>query len=123
MLRPHRPYARPVLALRELIEIRGIAHVTGGGIPGNLARILPKGCRAHVSRGRWPASPLFSLIQRRGNVTDEEMFGTFNMGLGLLLIVQEAVADLAVAHLERSGERAWAVGRILAGRSGVEIHA
>lgn len=123
LLRPHRPYARPVLALREQVEIRGIAHVTGGGIPGNLVRILPEGCRARINRGRWPVSPLFSLIQRRGKVADEEMFRTFNMGLGLLLVVPHRDADSAVAHLERSGERAWNVGSVLAGPRGVEIRA
>jgi len=123
LLRPHRPYARPVLALREQCEVRGIAHVTGGGIPGNLVRILPKGCRARISRGRWPVPPLFSMIRRRGNVSDAEMFRTFNMGLGLLLVVREEDAEMAVAHLERSGERAWVVGRILVGRRGVEIGA
>ena len=121
LLRSHRPYARPVLALRERIEIRGIAHVTGGGIPGNLVRILPEGCRARIHRGRWPVSPLFTLIQRRGKVTGEEMFRTFNMGLGLLLVVPGREADSAVAQLERSGERAWVVGDILVGSRGIEI--
>jgi phosphoribosylformylglycinamidine cyclo-ligase len=123
LLQPHRPYARPVLALREHVPIHGIAHITGGGIPANLARILPKGCRARVSRGRWPVSPLFAMIQRRGNVAEEEMFRTFNMGLGLLLIIRERDADAAVAHLQRCGERAWVVGRIVPGARGVEIRA
>jgi phosphoribosylformylglycinamidine cyclo-ligase len=68
-------------------------------------------------------SPLFAMIQRRGNVAEEEMFRTFNMGLGLLLVVRERDADTAVADLERSGERAWVVGRIIAGSRGVEIRA
>lgn len=123
LLRPHRPYARPVLALRERVPIRGIAHVTGGGIPGNLARILPERCRARISRGRWPVPPLFAMIQRQGHVAEAEMFRTFNMGLGLLLIIRERDADATVAHLERSGERAWVVGLIGAGPRGVEIRA
>jgi len=123
LLTPHRPYARPVLALRAHIEIRGIAHVTGGGIPGNLVRILPSGCGARLGRGRWPIPPLFTLIQKRGKIADDEMFRTFNMGLGLLLVVRGSESASAVARLEAAGERAWIVGRIVAGARGVEIGA
>jgi phosphoribosylformylglycinamidine cyclo-ligase len=123
LLRPHRPYARPVLALREHVEIRGIAHVTGGGIPGNLVRILPDGCRARITRHRWPEPPLFALIQRRGAVSDDEMLRAFNMGLGLLLVVPSAEAARAIEQLHRAGERAWPVGTIVAGPRGVELHA
>ncbi len=123
LLKPHRPYARPVLALRTRVEICGIAHVTGGGIPGNLVRILSEGCRARIARGRWPKPPLFSVIQKRGKIADDEMFRTFNMGLGLLLVVRESGSASAVAHLEEAGERAWIVGRIIAGSRGVEIGA
>ena len=121
LLRPHRPYARSVLRLRCDVEIHGIAHVTGGGIPGNLARILPERCRARIVRHRWTAPPLFALIQERGKVADREMFRTFNMGLGLLLVVAAGDAEAAVARLERSGERAWIVGSVIAGSRGVEI--
>jgi len=121
LLRPHRAYARPVLALRDHVEIRGIAHVTGGGIPGNLVRILPEGCRAVLTRGRWPVPQLFALIQKRGRVADDEMFRTFNMGLGLLLVVPTPQAESAVAHVAQAGERAWVVGEIAAGPRGVEM--
>jgi len=121
LLRPHRPYARPVLALRDHVEIRGIAHITGGGIPGNLVRILPEGCRAILERDRWPVPPIFALIQTRGRVADEEMAGTFNMGLGLLLVVPPSEAAGATAALVAAGERAWVVGEIAAGPHGVEI--
>jgi phosphoribosylformylglycinamidine cyclo-ligase len=123
LLRPHRAYARPVLAVRSHIEVHGIAHVTGGGIPGNLVRILPEGCRARISRRRWPVPPLFALIQKRGRIADEEMFQTLNMGLGLLLVVPARESDTAVAGLEGAGERAWVVGDIVAGSRGVEIGA
>lgn len=121
LLRPHRPYARAVLSVREEVEIHGIAHVTGGGVPGNLVRILPEGCHASLRRSRWPVPPLFALIQRRGRIADAEMFQTFNMGLGLLLVVPESHAGAAVAHLGRTGERAWVVGDITAGAHTVEI--
>ncbi|HLW60848.1 MAG TPA: phosphoribosylformylglycinamidine cyclo-ligase [bacterium] len=121
LLRPHRPYARAVLALRERTEIHGIAHITGGGLAGNLVRILPQGCRATIVRGRWSVPPIFPLIQRRGRVDDAEMFRTFNMGLGMLLVVPGAMGDAAAAHLDRLGERASVVGGIAAGPRGVAI--
>ena len=123
LLRPHRSYARSVLALREHMQTHGIAHVTGGGIPGNLARILPPRCRALIAYGSWRVPPLFALIQERGHVAADEMFRTFNMGLGLLLVLGERAGPGAVAHLRRAGERAWIVGRIVAGPRSVEIDA
>jgi phosphoribosylformylglycinamidine cyclo-ligase len=121
LLRPHRPYARAVLSMREHVEIHGIAHVTGGGVPGNLVRILPEGRHAFLERRRWPAPPLYALIQKQGRIADAEMFRTFNMGLGLLLVVPASRADAAVAHLTRLGERAWVVGDIREGPRVVEI--
>jgi phosphoribosylformylglycinamidine cyclo-ligase len=121
LLRPHRCYVPPVLALRDHVEIHAIAHVTGGGIPGNLVRTLPEGCRASVVRGRWPVPPLFGMIQTHGRVADDEMFATLNMGLGLLLVVPRAQAEDAVARLERAGERAWVVGEIAPGVRGVDV--
>jgi phosphoribosylformylglycinamidine cyclo-ligase len=121
LLRPHRPYARVVLALRASVEIHGIAHVTGGGVPGNLVRIIPEGCRAVLQRGRWPVPSLFTLIQTRGRITAAEMFRTFNMGLGLLLVVPPSRAPDAVARLTRAGEQAWVVGDIASGPRAVEI--
>jgi phosphoribosylformylglycinamidine cyclo-ligase len=121
LLRPHRSYAGPVLAVRERIEVHGIAHVTGGGIPGNLVRILPVGCRARLDRSRWTVPPVFVLIQRRGRIADDEMLRTFNMGVGLVLVVPAGQADAAVAQLGAAGECAWVVGEITAGTRGVVI--
>ena len=123
LLQPHRPYAQAVLRIREGLDIRGIAHITGGGIPGNLVRILPEGCRAIVTRRRWPVPPLFTLIQTRGRVADDEMFRTFNMGLGLLLVVLAEQAGSVVDGLTRLGERSWIVGSVVSGPRGVEIRA
>jgi phosphoribosylformylglycinamidine cyclo-ligase len=105
------------------VTVHGIAHITGGGLPGNIVRILPDGCRAVLGQSRWTAPPIFTMIQRRGRVADDEMFRTFNMGLGLVLAVPAGSADTAVRLLERAGERAWVVGEIASGTRGVDIHA
>ena len=123
LLRPHRAYARAVLGLRRRVPLHGIAHVTGGGLPGNLVRVLPDGCRAVLQRSRWPVPPVFTVIQRRGRIADDEMFRTFNMGLGLLLVVPRGSAASAARLLQNAGERAWVVGEIAAGPRGVEIRA
>ena len=120
LMRPHRCYAGPVLDLAGRVPVRGIAHVTGGGIAGNLARVLPAGCRALLTRG-WPEPPVFELIRRRGRVAEAEMFRTFNMGLGMLLVVARDRAEEAVADLARSGEQAWVVGEIRSGSRGVDV--
>jgi phosphoribosylformylglycinamidine cyclo-ligase len=112
-----------VLGLRDRVDLRAIVHVTGGGIPANLVRVLPDGCRASLDRRRWPVPPVFRVIQARGRIADGEMLRTFNLGLGLLLVVPRAQAADAVAGLARAGERAWVVGEIGRGARAVEVRA
>lgn len=97
LLRPHRCYLREVQTLREYpgITIKGIAHITGGGFEGNIARILPPGVQAVIETGAWKVPPIFDLIGRLGDVTSKEMYRTFNMGVGMVLIVSPGVAALA----------------------------
>ena len=115
LLEPTRIYVRDVLALREAVELRGVAHITGSGIPGNLPRCLPAGTRAVLDGSRWPRPPIFDVIARLGGVDREEMFRTFNMGLGLICVVPEAEVKAALALLGRRGVPAWEVGRVEAG--------
>jgi phosphoribosylformylglycinamidine cyclo-ligase len=120
LLAPHRCYwsvVRPHLAKNWL---RGIAHITGGGITGNLPRILPRGCRAEIGLGSWPVLPIFELIARRGRVPRDEMLRTFNMGLGMLLVVRARDLGQVTAALKKQGEQSWIVGRVVSGRPGVE---
>jgi phosphoribosylformylglycinamidine cyclo-ligase len=98
LLAPHRPYLEPVRRLREAITIKGLAHVTGGGIVGNLPRILPVGLGARLQRGSWPEPPIFSYLAPF--VADEEMWRTFNMGIGMLVACDEASAATALRILE-----------------------
>jgi phosphoribosylformylglycinamidine cyclo-ligase len=119
LLTPTKIYARTVLALMKDFTLKGIAHITGGGITENLPRILPPGCAAVIERARWTPAPIFRLIQTRGHLPDDEMFRTFNMGLGLMLVIAAEQADAVRAAAEALGEGAVVVGRIASGEPGV----
>ncbi|MBW7906930.1 MAG: phosphoribosylformylglycinamidine cyclo-ligase [Phycisphaerae bacterium] len=124
LLRPTRIYVRPVLdALRRYRgrpRITGMAHITGGGLPGNLPRMLPPDCDIVVRRGSWPQPPIFGLISRYG-VAEEEMHRVFNMGIGYALAVRPKSAGVVGRALERSGEQVYAIGRVRRGRGRVEM--
>jgi len=119
LLAPHRCYWPAVQPLLARGWLKGIVHITGGGITDNTPRILPKGTRAEVTLGTWPVLPIFDLIAQRGNVPEDDMLRTFNMGLGLLLIVAERDLAGVTASLKQRREKFWKVGRIVRGRPGV----
>jgi len=112
LLEPTRIYALDVLALLARVPVKAFAHVTGGGLPGNVPRNLPDGTRAVLDERRWPRPPLFDLLAREGGVSRDEMLRTFNMGLGLVAVVAPADADAARAALRARGLDAWVVGGI-----------
>jgi phosphoribosylformylglycinamidine cyclo-ligase len=111
LLRPTQIYVRTVRALPRG-ALKGMAHITGGGIMGNLPRVLPKGCAARVHLGTWPVPGIFTLLHRLGDVQRDEMFRTFNMGLGLVLVTAAGDADRAREVLRGRGVEAWLVGSI-----------
>ena len=115
LLAPHRSYLAALEPLVERRKIRALVHITGGGFPGNIPRVLPEGLGAHIRRSSWQIPPLFQLIQTGGAVPDDEMFRTFNMGVGMIVIV--APEDLhEVEHsLERRGETTFVMGNVVAG--------
>jgi phosphoribosylformylglycinamidine cyclo-ligase len=98
-----------------------MAHVTGGGITGNLPRVLPEGCRALIRRGAWTVPPVFAALQDAGGVAEAEMFRTFNMGVGYLLVVPSAQEREVAAVLTAAGETVHAIGEIVPGERGVEL--
>jgi phosphoribosylformylglycinamidine cyclo-ligase len=120
LLAPHRCYWPVVQPLLERGLLKGIVHITGGGITDNTPRILPADARAEVKLGSWPILPIYDLIAKRGNVPHDDMMRTFNMGLGMLLIV--AARDLAkvTAALKKRREKFWNIGRIVSGKPGVK---
>jgi len=113
LLAPHRAYVKPVFALMEQVHVKGIAHITGGGLVDNLPRSLPEGLGARISRGTWPENPIFTLLQKLGSIETSEMFQAFNMGLGMVLVVSSDEAELATGILQGLGERAYTVGKVV----------
>ncbi len=119
LLKPTRIYVKALMALRDIIEIKGMAHITGGGIPGNLPRVLPEGIGANIRIGSWPVPPIFYLIQKTGNIVDEEMWRTFNMGIGYIIVVSEEVSQKTVSLLNAAGYKAFIIGNVEKGGKGV----
>lgn len=115
LLRVHRSYLNPLWPLVERGDVRGLAHVTGGGLTDNVPRILPAGLDACFRRDSWQVPALFRVLQREGGVADEEMFRAFNMGVGMVVVVAADRADAVVAELNAAGERAWIAGEIVPG--------
>ncbi|NGZ01490.1 MAG: phosphoribosylformylglycinamidine cyclo-ligase [Nitrospira sp. WS238] len=113
LLTPTRIYAKHILSLVEQCPIKGIAHVTGGGITENLPRVLPKGVRAKILRTSWSVPPIFTVISRLGKVDRNEMYRVFNMGIGLILIVPPASVSDVVDRAAMLGNRAWPIGEIV----------
>jgi len=112
LLEPTRIYVKDVLALLEAVEVKGLAHVTGSGLPGNVPRCLPEGTCAALETRSWPRPPVFDWLQRLGKVADAEMDSTFNMGLGMVAVVAPAAVQPAIALLRGRGVPAWEVGRV-----------
>ncbi|MEU5942466.1 phosphoribosylformylglycinamidine cyclo-ligase [Micromonospora sp. NPDC047548] len=121
LLTPTKIYAQDCLKLIAEAEVRALAHVTGGGIPGNLVRVLPEHVDAVVNRSTWKPQPVFDLIQSKGRIEDPEMEATFNMGVGMFAVVSPEDADRALATLTGRGVDAWQAGEIIEGSGNVQM--
>jgi phosphoribosylformylglycinamidine cyclo-ligase len=121
MLEPTRIYVKPVLSLLEKIPVKGMVHITGGGFYENIPRVLPQNTRAVIQKGIWPILPLFQMLQESG-IAEREMFTTFNMGIGFVLIVAAQDAEAAKAHLQMQGETVYQLGMVEAGEAGVILN-
>ncbi|MCP9469301.1 MAG: phosphoribosylformylglycinamidine cyclo-ligase [Nitrospira sp.] len=117
LLTPTRIYVKPILALCREFPIKGLAHVTGGGITENLPRVLPSGVNARVDRRAWAVPPVFTLLSSAGAIEQEEMYRVFNMGIGMVLVVPPHAAKSVVSRAVDLGERAQVIGEIVASRS------
>jgi len=116
LLAPTRIYVKPVLALINALTVKGLAHVTGGGITENVPRILHTALDAEIDTGSWQQGPVFDWLAKHGNIETDEMRRTFNCGVGMVVVVDDAKADEAIRVLIDQGEQAWRLGRIVAGQ-------
>jgi phosphoribosylformylglycinamidine cyclo-ligase len=119
LLEVHRSYFRSVMPV--ISQLHGLAHITGGGIPGNLVRILPAGCEALVDPTSWEVPPLFSTLQQAGGISTEEMRDVFNLGVGLIAVLPPEAVPAAQAAAESDGVRTWTMGEIRPGERTVRF--
>jgi phosphoribosylformylglycinamidine cyclo-ligase len=112
LLRPTRIYVKTILNLMRDFNVVGIAHITGGGITGNLPRIIPKGCKAIVQKGSWDIPPIFSFLKEKGKIPEEEMLGIFNNGIGMVLVVRSKDVGEVLVRLHSLGEKAFVIGEV-----------
>jgi len=121
LLEPTRIYAAAVKAVLATAPVSAMAHVTGGGLTGNVPRVLPEGCRAVLRRSAWREPPVFATLREAGRVGDAEMLRTFNLGIGYVVIARAADAGRAQQALEAAGETVSVIGEVVAGERGVEV--
>ncbi len=126
LLKPTRIYVKPILSLLSTMDyrlwtIKGIAHITGGAFYDKIARILPANLNARISKNSWETSKIFRLIQNKGSISEKEMYHTFNMGIGMVLVVQPQTEEQIKSALSRFNLNSWVIGRIIKGKREVEI--
>lgn len=115
LLTPTKIYVKPVLALLEEVEVKAISHITGGGFYENIPRSIPDGFGAKIDKGAVKVLPIFNLIQKEGNISERDMFNTFNMGVGMSIVVSAEEKDKALEILKANGEDAYIIGEIIEG--------
>jgi len=120
LLKPTRIYVNSILTLMDKCEIKGIAHITGGGFYDNIPRILPKGVAINVYCSNWPKLPIYKLIQDKGQISDKEMYHTFNMGIGLVIVVEPEEKTSVLQILNGAGESAYCIGEVIPRRAPAE---
>lgn len=121
LLKPTKIYVRSVLEVLKVVDVKGIAHITGGGFYENIPRILPSDTAVEIDLSSWQIPPIFKLIKEMGNIDNDEMFKTFNMGIGLMMVVNKEDIDTVLNILRQQGEEAYVIGRITAGEKQVVL--
>lgn len=121
LLKPTRIYVKPVLGAIERFDIKGMAHITGGGFIENIPRMIPEGLTAFIEKGSWPIPPIFHILQNLSELDDTSMFNTFNMGIGLVLALSSEQADEIVKYFKTLGQQAFIIGRVEEGQEGIII--
>ncbi len=121
LLTPTRLYVKTILDLKEKFEIKGLSHITGGGFIENIPRIIPEGLRVKITKGTWPVLPIFSLLQKIGDIKERDIYNTFNMGIGMVLAVDSGISREAADYLNSRDEKAYIIGEVVKGEAGVDI--
>ena len=121
LLTPTKIYVRPMLSLMKTCTVKAISHVTGGGFYENLPRMMKEGYTAKIEMNAFPTLPIFDLIQKTGNIPTQDMYSTFNMGIGMCVVVPASEAEKAIAHLKENGEEAFLIGTVVKGEEGVVL--
>ena len=121
LLTPTRIYVKSILALLEKVDVKGISHITGGGFYENIPRSIPKGLTARITKSAVKVLPIFELIAKTGNIPERDMYNTYNMGVGMSVVVPASEADAAIEILKANGEDAYVIGEIIKGDDGVVL--
>jgi phosphoribosylformylglycinamidine cyclo-ligase len=121
LLKKHTSFLKPLEDLLDSGKIKGLAHITGGGFLENIPRILPENVSVEIKRGTWDELPVFGLMQKLGNVEENEMFRTFNMGVGMVIVCAESDKEAIVSHVENAGEKCFEIGRVVSGNKEVVV--
>ena len=121
LLVPTQIYVKPVLSLLEILNVKAIANITGGGFYENIPRALPENLVAQIRRGSWKMPPIFDLIREQGSVEEREMFTTFNMGIGMVLVVEQGDVAATIGHLQKQGVKAFELGTIAKGEGAARV--
>jgi phosphoribosylformylglycinamidine cyclo-ligase len=121
LLQQHLSYLKPLNELLDSGKIKGLAHITGGGLTDNIPRILPEGAAVEIDNGSWPVLPIFKLMQEIGSVSEAEMYRTFNMGVGMVVVTSAADQAAVESHLQQQGAAVYQIGRVTKGNQEVSI--
>lgn len=121
LLTPTKIYVKAILALLEKVQVKGISHITGGGFYENMPRMLKEDVSLKIQKDSYPILPIFKLIQKEGNIPERDMYNTFNMGIGMAVIVKKEEAQKAIEILEAQGEKAYVIGEVIKGKKEIEI--
>jgi phosphoribosylformylglycinamidine cyclo-ligase len=121
LLQPHLSYLKPLDGLLDSGMIKGLAHITGGGLTDNIPRILPEDTAVEIKKGSWPVLPVFQVMQEIGNVSEQEMYRTFNMGVGMVIVCGPPEVDSIRLAIEDKGETCYEVGRVITGQQNVRL--
>ncbi len=121
LLTPTKIYVKPILEILKNVQVKGISHITGGGFYENMPRMLRDGVALRIQKDSYPSLPIFQLIQKEGNIPERDMYNTFNMGIGMAVIVKKEEVEKTIEILEQQGEKAYVIGEVIEGNKDIQI--